>query len=383
MSDNRKVCIDDVCSSIFAGGDAPKNHFSLEQTEECCYPVFSNGESNNGLYGYTNTARVTEPSITVSARGTIGYTAIRLTPFTPIVRLISVTPIQDIIDINYLYYALSNYSPEKTGTSIPQLTVPMIKKYKFRLPEKDKQIRAVQVLKQIDNVLEKGKKQTQKMDELIKSRFVEMFGNSANNFYGYEMEPLKALIEKKIITYHLDGNHGGEYPRNEEFVENGIPYIGANSIINGEVDFSFAKHLTAEKVNKLKKGKAKKDDVLFAHNATVGPVAILKTNDPIVVLSTSLTAYRCNKMYLSPQFLKHYMLCDTFVNQYLKDMKQTTRNQVPITKQREYNFVIPPIELQNQFADFATKVEQQKTNVQRSIEKLETLKKSLMQEYFG
>ena len=143
MTEKRIVCITDVCSSIFAGGDAPKKQFSFEQTEDCCYPVFSNGESNNGLYGYTNTARVTEPSITVSARGTIGFTAIRLTPFTPIVRLISITPIQDIIDIDYLYYALSNYTPENTGTSIPQLTVPMIKKYKFRLPEKDEQKRAV------------------------------------------------------------------------------------------------------------------------------------------------------------------------------------------------------------------------------------------------
>lgn len=383
MTEKRIVCITDVCSSIFAGGDAPKKQFSFEQTEDCCYPVFSNGESNNGLYGYTNTARVTEPSITVSARGTIGFTAIRLTPFTPIVRLISITPIQDIIDIDYLYYALSNYTPENTGTSIPQLTVPMIKKYKFRLPEKDEQKRAVKVLKQIDNILEKEKKQIQKLDELIKSRFVEMFGDPVINSKEFSVFSLQEMIDNSYIVYHLDGNHGGDYPRNEEFVSEGVPYIGANCIDDGTVSFRKAKYLTQERANRLRKGIAKNNDVLFAHNATVGPVAILKTTKEKIILSTSLTAYRCNTNKILPLYLRSYMQSEGFIRQYANDMKQTTRNQVPITAQKKYLFIVPPLELQIKYADFVSQVDKSKTAVKQSIKKLETLKKSLMQEYFG
>ena len=138
---SKTVNIKDVCSEIFAGGDAPKDKMSLQATAEYTIPIYSNGEENNGLYGYTDSPRVTAPSITVSARGTIGYTAIRTEPFVPIVRLITLTPIPDIIDIRYLYYAVKNYNFAGSGTSIPQLTVPMIKNYDFPLPPIDEQCR--------------------------------------------------------------------------------------------------------------------------------------------------------------------------------------------------------------------------------------------------
>ena len=89
--------------------------------------------------------------------------------------------------------------------------------------------------------------------------------------------------------YHLDGNHGSDYPRNEEFVECGVPYISANCIVHNDVNVKLAKHLTEERASKLRKGIAQNGDVLFAHNATVGPVAILYTDDEKVILGTSLT----------------------------------------------------------------------------------------------
>ena len=76
------------------------------------------------------------------------------------------------------------------------------------------------------------------------------------------------------------------------------------------------------------------------------------------------------------------MQSDGFVRQYASEMKQTTRNQVPITVQKKYSFLIPPIDLQNQFAEFVEQTDKSKMAVQQSLEKLETLKKSLMQQYF-
>ena len=102
------VNICDVCTEIFAGGDAPKGRISPTRTAEYSIPIFSNGEDKAGLYGYTDSARVTEQSITVSARGTIGYAAIRTEPFVPIVRLITLVPNQNVVDIRYLYYAVQN-----------------------------------------------------------------------------------------------------------------------------------------------------------------------------------------------------------------------------------------------------------------------------------
>ena len=134
MKANNIVNICDVSKEIFAGGDAPKGNMSIEKTSKHTIPIFSNGEANDGLYGYTDFYRVSEPSITISARGTIGYATIRTEPFVPIVRLIVITPKIEIVDIKYLYYAIKNYDFSGSGTSIPQLTVPMLKQYSFPLP---------------------------------------------------------------------------------------------------------------------------------------------------------------------------------------------------------------------------------------------------------
>ena len=171
---------------------------------------------------------------------------------------------------------------------------------------------------------------------------------------------MQTLLDQGWITYHLDGNHGGDYPRSNEFVNAGVPYISANCIVNGEIDFAQSKYVTAERAERFRKGIAQNEDVLFAHNATVGPVAILRTTAPTVILGTSLTAYRCNKEVLLPEYLAQFMKTDDFVRQYSADMQQTTRKQVPITNQRKYYFPVPPLPLQEQFAAFVRQSDKSK-----------------------
>jgi len=118
----------------------------------------------------------------------------------------------------------------------------------------------------------------------------------------------------------------------------------------------------------LRKGIAQNEDVLFAHNATVGPTVVLHTDEEKVILGTSLTAYRCNKNKVMPNYLKAYMLSDGFVRQYWGEMKQTTRNQVPITTQKKYLFLVPPIDLQNQFADFVNQVNKSKLVIKNLLQ---------------
>lgn len=278
---------------------------------------------------------------------------------------------------------LENAASNAHGATMKHLTKPVFDSLPFYLPPYEKQCEIAKVLNKMTDLIFLRKQQLARLDELIKARFVEMFGELVSNSYKFEAKSLQNMLDDGIITYHLDGNHGSDYPRNEEFVQTGIPYISANCIVDGNIDFSLAKHLTKERAEKLRKGIARDGDVLFAHNATVGPVSILHTNEEKVILGTSLTAYRCNKEILVPSYLKGYMESDSFIRQYSKDMKQTTRNQVPITAQRKYLFLIPPLSLQNDFAAFVERVDQQKQTVQQSLEKLELMKKALMQEYFG
>ena len=96
---------------------------------------------------------------------------------------------------------------------------------------------------------------------------------------GWDRVTLQTLLERGWIESHLDGNHGSDYPRKEEFLSEGIPYISANCLQDEAVHMARAKYLSPMRAALLRKGIAKDNDVLFAHNATVGPVAVLRTSN--------------------------------------------------------------------------------------------------------
>ncbi len=194
---------------------------------------------------------------------------------------------------------------------------------------------------------------------------------------------IQNLIEQKIILSHLDGNHGGLYPRNEEFTSSGVPYITANDFITGKVLFSKCKFLPEKKASKFKKGIAKNGDVLFAHNATVGPVAILETNLDYVILSTTATYFRCDNRNLLNSYLRFYFETKGFIEQYTKVMSQSTRNQVPITTQRKFFVSLPTFSEQTKIASFLNAVDK-KLEVQKKMKAfLEQYKKGVMQKIFN
>ena len=195
---------------------------------------------------------------------------------------------------------------------------------------------------------------------------------------------IQEMIDQQFIVGHLDGNHGELYPKAEEFSKNkeGIPYITANDFISGSVDFSRCKRLPIERARLFKKGVAKDGDILFAHNATVGPVAKLSTSEEFVILSTTATYFRCNDKYLSNDFLKSSLSSPDFVAQYSRVMSQSTRDQVPITTQRRLELQVPKLPEQQRIASCLSSLDAQITDETRKIEALKTHKKGLMQQLF-
>ena len=144
--------IGEVCN-LSAGGDVPKDRFSKEKTERYKIPIISNGSGINALYGYTDIPKIIEPSVTVAARGTIGYAEYRDYPYFPIIRLITITP-KDANQLNakYLYYCLEKRKYKVPMSGIPQLTVPMLKKEKVSIPSLEIQNRIVNVLDNFEKI---------------------------------------------------------------------------------------------------------------------------------------------------------------------------------------------------------------------------------------
>ena len=127
--------IRELSEELFAGGDVPKHALSKTITTEYNVPIYANAVEQDGLYGYTNVARVNKPSITIAGRGSgTGYIIERTEKYLPVVRLIVIVPQTQIVRNRFLYYALKSLDIKSNGSAIPQLTVPMIAQYIVNYP---------------------------------------------------------------------------------------------------------------------------------------------------------------------------------------------------------------------------------------------------------
>ena len=123
-------------SIMGAGGDKPQN-VSPIKSNLCQYPIYSNGLSEEGLYGFTDKPKIFKESVTVSARGTIGFVCLRHIPYVPIVRLVTLIPKTEIISAKYLYLWLTQFHITGTGTTQQQLTVPDFRKTEILVPSQE------------------------------------------------------------------------------------------------------------------------------------------------------------------------------------------------------------------------------------------------------
>lgn len=164
------VRLKQIAISIKAGGDKPKE-FSEIKTQEYVIPVIANGIKNDGIIGYTNKATVEEKCITVSARGTIGFSCIRREPFSPVVRLL-VLCMSNKISYEYIQVVLSVLLEKGVGTSIQQLTVPMLEPKLIPIPPIEEQKRIVEKVEELLPYVEQYDKAYTKL-EVFNKKFPE------------------------------------------------------------------------------------------------------------------------------------------------------------------------------------------------------------------
>ncbi len=142
--------LEDIAEKLVAGGDVPKDNFSQVKTDEYNIPIYANAVEDKGLYGWTDIAKIEKPSITISARGTLGYTEVRNEKFYPIVRLIVLTPNEDLTDIFYLKHIIGRLDFTDSGSVIPQLTVPKVRTLQIPVPPLDIQQQLAAEVEQLE-----------------------------------------------------------------------------------------------------------------------------------------------------------------------------------------------------------------------------------------
>ena len=373
-----KVKLDEICKRIYAGGDVPKDRYSEVKTLEYPIPIYANAEKDDGLYGYTDTARENELSITVAARGTIGFTAIRRKPFLPVVRLITVVPDLSKVSERYLYYALKNCKPASSGTSIPQLTVPDIKKNEIELYSLSVQDKIADKLDAVERIIELRKHQLQKLDELVKARFVEMFGDPVRNSMGLPTEPMTT------VCAIIDGDRGKNYPKQDEFSDTGYClFLNAKNVTATGFSFESRMFITKEKDNALHNGKLERGDVVLTTRGTLGNLAFYDDSVPFenVRINSGMVILRMNKSVMTEVF---------FIEQFKLQLQSikgkiasgSAQPQLPISTMNKIRILLAPMALQEQFATFVEQTDKSKVAIQKALDEAQLLFDSLMQKYF-
>ena len=280
------------------------------------------------------------------------------------------------IDIKYLFYAVEHMNLAKyfSGATIPHIYFRDYQKEPINIPDIETQRKISQIFGKIDALITSRKEQRTKLDQIVKSRFIEMFGVYPANPMGWEIGTIRDIVTEVRYGSSRPAVDGGKYP-----------YLRMNNITyGGELDLSDTKRIDIPD-NELDKCTVRRGDILF--NRTNSKELVGKTcvydRDEMMVLAGFVIRIRVKDRIL-PEFLSAFLNTD-FSKQMLLGMCKTAIGQANINAQELQNIglYLPPVELQRRFVQFKKETDKSKLAVQQSIDQLETLKKSLMQKYFG
>ena len=262
------------------------------------------------------------------------------------------------MNVHWLYYALNamDLGQYATGAAQPGLAVSKLETLSIEIPNISEQNKIAQTLCKVEQLVNFRKQQLAKLDELVKARFVEMFGEPIGNPMGWKR------VRFDSISENLDSKR---VPVTESDRKDGVyPYYGASGIVDWINDYIFD------------------EDILLVSEDGAN---LLMRSTPIA-FSVSGKSWVNNHAHVvrfhdfaTQKFIEVYFsLID--ISEYITGTAQPKLNQAKLNTML---FCWPPLSLQKQFAAFVERVDQQKQTVQQSLEKLELMKKALMQEYFG
>lgn len=286
----------------------------------------------------------------------------------------------DKIDVDKYYFMftvsslLSSMEKHTHGSTMRHITKPVFDNIPFPLPPLETQKQIAAVLDKCTSLISKYKKILEKCDTLIKSRFIELFGDPVQNPMGWEVKKLG-----NICTKISDGVHA-----KPEYTATGKPFISVVNINSGKLLFDDCKYVSEEAYEKMiKSTHPEKGDILYTKvGATYGIPALVDT-DRAFCLYVSVALLKPKSEIVNSQFLTTSMAQPYIKNQADKRIKGIGVPDLHLNQIREFEVLVPPLELQNQFNSFVQQIDKSKFAIQKSLEKAETLYKSLMQEYFG
>lgn len=296
--------------------------------------------------------------------------------------LLVLRPKREILEPNYAYIALNSLKflrqlPRITKKSVNQasFSVNDLKQTDIDVPSISKQKEIAHTVMQIDRMIANRQQALSVVDELVKSRFVEMFGDPVSNSMGWKIVKLVDVCDK--VT---DGTHFSP----ESYAEGDYKYVTAKNIKESGFDFTNITYVTKDIHSDIfSRCNPEYGDVLYIKDGVTTGIAMVNTLHEEFSLLSSVALIKQKRDVLNGTFLCAVLNNANMYRTIRSMMGGAAITRLTVAKIKPFKIIIPPINLQNQFADFVVQTDKSKLAVQQSIETLQTLKAKLMQDYFG
>ena len=326
---------------------------------------------------------VSEGDLLMTIVGTIGRVAIVPAGLNGICLQRSVAvikPNKEIINNRYLMYQLQNMrsflEKEARGVAQKGIYLKQVSQLDIKLPELEQQKQIVKVLDKVTELISLCKQQLTKLDELVKARFVEMFGDAKLN-----PNNLPCCSLSEYIVFLTSGSRGWS----QYFTDSGEYFITIKNVKNCKITLQDVQCVTPPDNAEAKRTRVQENDLLISITADLGRTGIVtkKIAEHGAYINQHLTCIRLKQDKLNPLYVAYYMESDAGKEQFIAKNQSAVKAGLNFNAINSLKLMVPPLALQNQFAAFVERVDQQKQTIQQSLEKLELMKKALMQEYFG
>ena len=364
-----KVRLVDICN--------PKQWKTIPTSEllDEGYPVYG----ANGIIGYYSEFNHENPVVAVTCRGaTCGSINITVPQAYVTGNAMCLDDVRNDIEIEYLYYCLKHYNFNNviSGSAQPQITRQGMEKIVLSIFNHDEQVDIISKLKKTENVIGLRKQELAALDDLIKARFVEMFGDAVDNPLRWNKKQLQEIVtDDCTISYGI--------VQTGEDQKDGVPVFRPVDIVNRIPKLEELKKTTEKISNKYKKTILKGREMLITVRANIAETCIVGEEFKGCNVGRGIVPIRTKEDIMVLEFLK-CILDSKHINDDIKrKAKGITLIQLNMQDLREIELIIPPIEKQKAYVQFAKQVDKSKVAVQKALDEAQLLFDSLMQEYFG
>ena len=326
----------------------------LVENPEGLYPIYGSG----GIIGYADKYICEANTVIIGRKGSINNPIYVSEPFWNVDTAFGLSPKQDILLPRYLFYFCKNYNFEKLNktVTIPSLTKADLLKIQIDLPSIDEQRRIVDKLIKVETIINLRNYQVQQLDDLIKARFVELFGNPARNMNNYPKKRFDELCEnldskRKPITASV--REAGNYP-----------YYGASGIVDYVADYIFDEDILL----------VSEDGANLLMRST--PIAFSVSGK--VWVNNHAHVVRFKNIYMQKYIEIYFSMID--ISDQITGSAQPKLNQARLNA---LEFTVPEDALLLEYYDFVAQIDKSKATVQKALDETQILFDNLMQQYFG